>query len=193
MEIDRQLNVKSFRMTEIAHLLLAVRIQEGDTVIDATAGNGGDTVFLAQRVGDTGKVHAFDIQQQAIENTRKRLASHGLLHRVDLHHTSHTEIAQLETPVKAVVFNLGYLPGSDKRIITRPDTTCAAISAALTLLQAGGIIVAVLYQGHESGNEEATTVEKFARQLPNSDYIVSKYEHLNVSNDPPYVLVLGKR
>ena len=89
MSEDSRLNLRSFRMTDIAHLLLAARVQEGDTVIDATAGNGGDTVFLAQRVGDTGRVHAFDIQQLAIENTRKRLVSHRLLHRVDLHHTSH--------------------------------------------------------------------------------------------------------
>lgn len=181
------------RMTNIAHLLLGGRIEEGDTVVDATAGNGGDTVFLAQKVGDTGQVHAFDIQQQAIANTRKQLARHRLSHRVVLHHGSHTAITHMNTPIKAVVFNLGYLPGSDKRIVTQPETTCEAISAALSLLQPGGIIVIVLYRGHVGGEQEAAAVEKFVSQLSTPSYVVSRYEHLNVANVPPYVLAIEKR
>lgn len=180
------------RMTDMAHLLLAQCVKEGDTVIDATAGNGNDTVFLAQRVGDTGRVHAFDIQRQAIENTRERLDRHRLSHRVVLHHASHTEINQIDTSIKAVVFNLGYLPGSDKCIVTQPETTRAAISSALSLLQPGGMIVVVLYRGHEGGKKEASVVEQFVRRLPIPPYVVSRYNHLNVPNDPPYLLAIGK-
>lgn len=180
-------------MTDMAHLLLAHVVKEGDTVIDATAGNGHDTVFLAQRVGDSGKVHAFDIQRQAIENTRRRLEEWRLSHRVVLHHASHTNIAYMDSSIKATVFNLGYLPGSDKQIVTQAESTRAAVSAALPLLQPSGIVVLVQYRGHPGGEQEAAALEQFVRQLPSSAYVVSKYEHLNVPHNPPYVLVIEKR
>lgn len=177
-------------MTDIAHLLLAHVVKEGDTVIDATAGNGHDTVFLAQCVGDMGKVHAFDIQRQAIEKTRQQLAERGLSHRVVLHHKSHTEIAHLKSSITAVVFNLGYLPGSDKQVVTQAESTREAVSGALSLLQPGGIVVLVLYQGHPGGEQEAAALEQFVRKLPTPRYVVSKYKHLNVSHDSPFVLAI---
>lgn len=180
-------------MTEMAHLLLAQYVKEGDTVIDATAGNGNDTLFLAQRVGQSGKVHAFDIQRQAIESTREKLVEGKLSHRVSLHHTSHMNISQIDTPIKAAVFNLGYLPGSDKRIVTQAEVTREAVSASLSLLQPGGIIVIVLYQGHVGGIEEAIAVEQLACCLPTPTYTVSKYEHHNVAKTAPYVLAIEKR
>ena len=181
------------RMTDMAHLLLAQYVQEGDTVIDATAGNGYDTLFLAQKVGDAGIVHAFDVQREAIENTRERLKDHNLSHRVRLHHTTHTDISKLNTPVKAVVFNLGYLPGSDKEIVTQGATTCGAVAAALSLLQSGGAVVIVLYRGHAGGEQEAADVEAYVRQLSHSSYVVSKYEHINVSPTSPYILLIVKK
>lgn len=181
------------RMTGLAHLMLEKRVKEGDTVIDATAGNGHDTVFLAQKVGDAGKVHAFDIQEQAIMSTRKRLENEKLLHRVILHHASHTEIAHVGERIEAAVFNLGYLPGSDKAIITQPESTCAALAASLSLLRPGGIVVIVAYEGHEGGKREAAAVKQFAQKLPVDTYVVGQFEQINAQNNPPFLLVIEKR
>lgn len=185
--------MKTFpRMTDMAHLLLATRIEQGDRVVDATAGNGHDTLFLAEKVGDEGTVHAYDIQQQALANTRQRLDEHGLTHRVVLHLQSHTEIARLKEPIQVAVFNLGYLPGSDKQIITQPDSTCEAVEAARSLLREGGIIVIVVYPGHEGGAQEAAAVERYAEKLPASEYVVLKYAYINRA-DAPYIVAIEKK
>lgn len=180
------------RITDVAHQLLAARIERGDMVVDATAGNGHDTLFLAEKVGDEGTVHAYDIQEQALTNTEQRLDEHGLTHRVVFHLQSHTEIARLEEPIQAAVFNLGYLPGSDKQIITQPDSTCEAVEAARSLLREGGIIVIVIYPGHEGGAEEAEAVEQYAKKLPPSQYVVLKYAYIN-REGAPYIVAIEKK
>lgn len=180
------------RMTEVAHRLLEERINNGDVVVDATAGNGHDTVFLARLVGDKGKVHAYDIQEQALTNTRKKLQEQNLSHRVILHHASHTEIALLDTSIKAAVFNLGYLPGSDKSIVTQPETTAQAVDGAISLLTPGGIVVIVVYRGHEGGDREGAVVERLLGELSPSHYKVLKYAYINMPNNPPYLLAVEK-
>ena len=114
----------------------------GDTVVDATAGNGHDTVFLARLAGPSGQVHAFDVQEEAIRATRERLEKEGLLtSAVHLHLASHDRLAELVTgPVKAVGFNLGYLPGGDKKTITRTGCTLAALEQAAALIAPNGLL-----------------------------------------------------
>ena len=130
-----------------AHSLLRAHIREGDCVMDGTAGNGHDTLLLAQCVGKTGRVFAFDIQAVAIEATRARLAEHGLLPRVTLIQDGHQHAAQyIRPPLRAAVFNFGYLPHGDKNITTLPETSVAAVQAALDLLDKGRF--RVLRYGH---------------------------------------------
>ena len=122
-----------------AHSLLRAHIREGDCVMDGTAGNGHDTLLLAQCVGETGSVFAFDIQAAAIEATRARLAEHGLLPHVTLIQDGHQHAAQyIRQPLRAAVFNFGYLPHGDKNITTLPETSVAAVQAALNLLDTAG-------------------------------------------------------
>ena len=150
---------------------LAAVIGAGDYTVDATVGNGHDTLFLAGLVGDTGHVWGFDIQPAALENTRRQLAEHGLSRRVSLVEAGHEHLEQ-HLPVQArgklaaVMFNLGYLPGSDKQVTTRPDTTLAALQAALANLRPGGLLSVLAYRGHEGGLIEAGLVEDWllARQ-----------------------------
>lgn len=181
------------RITEEAHRLLAGRIRSGDTVVDATAGNGHDTLFLAQLVGDGGLVYAYDVQEQAIAATAERLTAARVQNRVQLHHASHEEIAFIQGEIQAVVFNLGYLPGSDKAMITKADSTLGAIQAALHRLSRGGIIVLVIYRGHEGGEEEAHQIEKYATSLPIAEYMVLRYEYINPDNRPPYIIAIEKK
>ena len=111
-------------------------VRPGDTVIDATMGNGHDTLMLASLVGQTGRVIGFDVQHQAVESSRKLLEDNGVIDRCTLYETGHEHIAELvKGPVRAAVFNLGWLPGGDKSVTTRWETTRAAVSAALSLVE----------------------------------------------------------
>ena len=138
----------NFQITEYCHHILEEYIEEGDICIDATAGNGGDTEFLCQKVGETGNVYAFDVQEMAISHTRERLERANLSTRAKLIHDGHEKMqTYVKEEVKAITFNFGYLPGSDHKIATHPSTSLAAIESALNLLKKGGIINLCIYSG----------------------------------------------
>ncbi len=159
-------------LTEQAQAFISGHIQEGDGVIDATVGNGHDTAFLARLVGAGGKVFGFDIQPAAIETAREKLARLGLARRVEWICDCHGKLARhipedWHGRIQAVMINLGYLPGSDKRITTHPRTTLAALSQALDLLSPTGRISIIAYTGHGGGQEEANAIGQWlATQLP---------------------------
>jgi len=185
--------MKLQRVLQYAQQLLKDNIKEGDTVVDATAGNGHDTLFLAQLVGDEGQVYAFDVQKEAVDATLLRLLDHGLEHRALVLNKGHEEVTQfVHKPVTAAIFNLGYLPGSNHDIITRPNTTIQAIENILKLLKVGGLIVLVIYHGHPGGKEERDKVIDYVSQLPQKYVHVLKYAFLNQQNDPPFVIALEK-
>ena len=172
---------------------LKTAVTEGDIAVDATAGNGHDTRFLAQHVGDDGFVHAFDVQKQAVDATLHRLLDNALEHRALVLKDGHENVAKyVNKPVAGAIFNLGYLPGSDHEVITRPNTTIQALESLLKLLKIGGIIVLVIYHGHEGGKEERDEVIRFVSELPQKYIHVLRYEFLNQKNDPPFVIALEK-
>lgn len=178
-----------------AHDLLNRTIQLGDTVVDATCGNGNDTLFLSELVGTTGHVYAFDIQEQAIETTRELLQNNER-NNVTLIHDSHALIERYideATTLAAGVFNLGYLPRSDKAIITKPDSTIQAIETLLPLLKKNGLLVLVVYAGHPGGMEEKNAVVQFVSQLEQQQYFVLKYGFINLVNEPPFVIAIEKK
>ncbi|QDP99842.1 rRNA methyltransferase [Lysinibacillus fusiformis] len=185
--------MKLQRVLQYAQQLLTDAIEVGDTVVDATAGNGHDTLFLAQLVGDDGQVFAFDVQKSAVDATLYRLLDNALEHRALVLHTGHEHVAKhVQKPVTAAIFNLGYLPGSDHDIITKPNTTILAITDLLQLLKIGGIIVLVIYHGHPGGKEERDAVIEYVSHLPQKYVHVLKYEFLNQQNDPPFIIALEK-
>ncbi|MCW9089532.1 MAG: methyltransferase domain-containing protein [Gammaproteobacteria bacterium] len=164
-------------LVQQAHTALAAILREGDVVIDATVGNGHDTLFLAQQVGESGTVYGFDIQQQALDIAYARLQEAGLERRTSLYHAGHEAMAvvlpqSLAGRLKAVVFNLGYLPGGDKVRTTAIHTTLAALEQARELLAPGGGISVLAYTGHPGGREEAETVKAWAHTLPPDYYKV---------------------
>lgn len=181
-----------------AHKLIEERVQIGEEAIDATAGNGVDTAFLAGLVGPEGRVYAFDIQQQALEHTVARLAKQQSAAQVQLHLHNHADMLRILPPdrmerIAAVMFNLGYLPGEEHATITRADSTLTALQAASTLLRRGGIITIVLYTGHPGGMEEAEAVERWAAELPQEQFQVLQYKFLNQIHHPPYLIAIEKR
>jgi SAM-dependent methyltransferase len=177
----------------LAHLLIRRFVRPGDHVIDATCGNGHDTLLLAELAGSSGRVWAFDIQQEALEATAARLAEDGRLDVVVLVHSGHEGMAeQCRGPVKAVVFNLGYLPGGDRTVITRPESTCAGVEQSLELLQPGGVVIITLYPGHEGGQQERTALETRLAQLPPAGFPVWRMGQINAPATAPYVILIQK-
>lgn len=172
------------RVTERAHNVVREAVRAGDWVIDATVGNGHDTAFLAECVGRSGRVFGFDIQAAALASAAERL---GPLPQVSFIQAGHEGLtaqlpADAEGRITAVMFNLGYLPGSDKEVVTRPDTTLRAIAQALKLLAVGGVITLVLYSGHPGGAEEAEAVRRFAGGL---DEMLAATEYSPAPPDKP--------
>ncbi len=190
--------MKLDRILPFAKVLLKKAIHVGDVAVDATLGNGYDTAFLAELVGDTGKVYGFDVQEQAIESSKERLMQQNLLKRVTLFHSGHEHLASFipisdHGKVTGAVFNLGYLPGSDKRIVTRPETTIAAISQLLEIMASEGIIVLVIYHGHDGGATERDALLKYCRGLDQRYAQVLQYQFINQQHNPPFIVAIEKK
>lgn len=179
---------------DFVHATIRQVVQAGDTVVDATAGNGYDTLFLASLVGSTGKVVAFDIQPAAILSTRAKLESAGMSERVELIQADHEYMNEyIDSEVCAIMFNLGYLPGANKNCTTTAITTLKAMQAGLAYLAPNGILAAVIYPGHEQGKIEAEAVLSWAGKLPQQQISVLQYAFINRVHNAPFALLLQKR
>ncbi|WP_313894493.1 class I SAM-dependent methyltransferase [Psychrobacillus sp.] len=181
------------RVLPFSQELLTRVIEPGNSVVDATAGNGHDTVFLAELVGEKGHVYAFDVQVEAIQSTAEKLQQANLETRATLILDGHENVASyVETEIAAAIFNLGYLPGSNQEIVTKGASTIQAIEAILHKLKIGGIIVLVVYHGHPGGEDEKNSLMDYVRELPQSYVHVLSYQFLNQQNNPPFIIALEK-
>jgi len=187
---------KRWIAVEIARDRILKRLDFGDVAIDATAGNGNDTLWLANAVGSQGHVYAFDIQKEAIELARKKLDRAGCSKRVSLIHECHSRI-QENIPrnklAKAIVFNLGYLPKGEKSLITQSKTTIEALETSLNLLQPEGMLSIVAYPGHPGGKEETEALLDWYENIDTDQY--TKQSTANPSGNPksPIIFFLTKR
>ena len=184
------------RLTERVHHDLAQVLQHGDCAIDATAGNGHDTLFLAQQVGIHGKVFAFDIQPTALEQTKLRLQEHQLLDGVQLYLSNHAHMAQhipahLHGSIRAITFNLGYLPGAEHHIQTQASDTEEALKQAVKLLAVDGILSILAYTGHEGGREEADRVQAWI-QTQQPYFNIQQHIPKNTLKSPPEYTYMRK-
>lgn len=181
------------RALELSHEYVTDIIKEGDIVIDCTAGNGNDTLFLAARVGVSGKVYSFDIQETAINNTRNKLAENNLLSLVELVHDSHQNIDQyVNDSIKCAMYNLGYLPNGDHNIVTRSETTIYSLDKVLNLLCVGGIVTIAIYYGHKGGLDEKNAIFDYVQKLDQSYFVVQKIEFMNMINEPPILIIIER-
>lgn len=181
---------------DLAHAYWSQLIRVGDHVVDATCGNGHDTAVLCQLAlsAHSGRVYAFDIQLAAILTTQTRLTAllpATTLPRLSLHHTCHSHLAEIIPAghIKAFVYNLGYLPGSNKEITTHRDTTLKSLQAAQTLLQPGGIISIMCYEGHAEGAQEQETLLRYAAQLPSDEWNCCHHTWKNRQKGPSLLLL----
>jgi SAM-dependent methyltransferase len=177
----------------LSHLFLQRTVCQGDVVVDATCGKGHDTLYLARLVGSEGKVWAFDVQNEAVTAAEELLSGEGCLPWVRLVHAGHERIAEhVGEPVRAVVFNLGFLPGREEGAVTRPETTLAALEQSTELLLPGGIIAIAIYTGHPGGSEEAAAVGQWSARLPARIFNAWQSHQLNRSAAAPYLVLIEK-
>jgi len=153
----------SHDVTALAHEWITPALSTGAMAVDATTGAGRDTLFLSRAVGSSGRVHAFDIQPQALAGARASLTAAGLAGRVRWHLECHSRAARSIEPARpdAIMFNLGWLPGGDRAVVTRPQTTITALDALAAQLRTGGRLSVIAYRGHAGGSEEATAVSEW--------------------------------
>lgn len=169
-------------------------IEPGDTVVDATLGNGHDTCMLARMVGENGHVIGFDIQPDAVASAQSRLEQEGLLTRCKLHVLGHQHMAEVvKEPVRTVTFNLGWLPGGDKSITTHWETTRQALDAALELLLPMGVCTICAYPGHAAGDEERRALIDYLSALRPQSFNVLHQRFLNAGAGAPECFVVQKQ
>ena len=177
-----------------AHEFIARHVGKGEFCMDATAGNGGDTKFLAKLVGPTGRVLAFDIQEQAVTNTRIAMEQEGYGDFVQVVLDSHSNMDNYAQPntVDCIVFNFGWLPGGDHTIYTTASTSIPAIEKALTLLKKGGFISLCIYYGGVSGYEERDALLEYLKTIDQYAYTVLLTQFANRRKDPPIPVFIIK-
>ncbi len=184
--------------THFSHKLWSTFLKVGDYAIDATAGNGHDTLFLAQHIlsDSKGKLVAFDIQKEALEQTQKLLNDKclpSLLSRIELKLASHWQMKEHCKPgAQLIVFNLGYLPGGDKNITTLTKTTLESLDQALELLHIQGVLSITCYPGHLEGQKESSAVLEWAKAL-SRNYNCSQHHWINRSKTSPFLLLIQKK
>lgn len=190
--------MKLERILPFARNLLESAVKPGDIAVDATVGNGHDTIFLANLVGSTGRVYGFDIQDEALMSCKTKLREHELQDQVTLFHTGHENMMEVIPPlhfgkITGAIFNLGYLPGGDKNIVTVPQTTIEAINQLLEIMAPEGIIVIVIYHGHPEGAVERDYLLRYVKALDQNIAHVLEYRFINQKNNPPFIVAIEKR
>jgi predicted methyltransferase len=190
--------MKLEKVLPFARTLLEKAISPGDIIVDATIGNGHDTVWLANLVGEHGHVYGFDIQEDALQNSKHRLEVHQLVDRVTLFKMGHEHLSACiplthHGKVAASIFNLGYLPGGDKTLVTKPVSTISAIKQLLTIMAPEGVLVLVIYHGHPGGAFERDSLLKYVEGIDQHKADVLQYRFINQINDPPFIIAIQKR
>ncbi len=181
------------RLLDLQKQLILSHLGEGDVAVDFTMGNGYDTEFLSKTVGERGHVYAFDIQEQAVASTAAHLRKSGCPDNYTLIHASHHTVKDyVKGPIKAGMFNLGYLPGGDKSITTMRATTMPAIEAAIELLGPKSILSVAIYPGHEEGDAEGKMVSEYLSTLDRFRVSVAQIKIINSPTSPYFMVVETK-
>ena len=188
------MNRQDYQITSWCRRMIQEHVQAGDLCIDATMGNGNDTEYLCRLTGPKGRVIAFDIQEEAVLHTKRRLQEKLSYYNYELHLDSHCHMDQYAVPgtVSCIVFNLGYLPGGDHKVATKAETTLAALEQGLLLLKQGGVMSVCIYSGGDTGFEEKDAIMEYLKTLDNKKYLVIVSSYYNRPNHPPIPVQIVK-
>jgi tRNA1(Val) A37 N6-methylase TrmN6 len=189
--------MKRISLLNTAHDLIKDTLRPGDIAIDATVGNGHDTLLLAEQVGSSGHIYGFDIQQAAIDSTLEKFRHTQLSDYLTLIHASHADMdakipAHLHGKIRAIMFNLGYLPGGDKSVITLSDSTLTALIIASRILAVQGLITLLAYPGHQGGDIETDQVKNWCEQLNPEQFEVSTIYSTEHKDSAPRLFAIRK-
>lgn len=169
-------------------------IKEDSIVVDATIGNGYDTLFLRKQLSNEGFLYGFDIQKKAIEVTKDRLIKNACYNGVKLIHDGHENFKKyIETPVDIILYNLGYLPKGDKDITTESKKTLESVKEGMSLLKSAGVIFITVYPGHLPGALELKVLSDYFKTINQKEYAVMKVDFINYKNKPPVVFMIERR
>ncbi len=174
-----------------SHKTLRPYLTDACISLDATMGNGHDTLFLARH---SAKVYAFDIQASAVHSTRERLQKTEYINRCTLFHAGHETITSRlpETEkLDAIMFNLGYLPYADKTIITQISSTLTALNAALHHLSENGIISIIAYPGHQGGETEMQAIINWYQSLDSQRYAITLIHSQQETPQSPRLFIIN--
>lgn len=177
-------------------LILPHYVHGDMTVVDATLGNGHDALKLYQCLGVGGQLYGFDIQAEALKASQERLSKVPHLATYQFFQANHGDISHYlpaNTELAFAIFNLGYLPGGDKTLITKPQTTLQALDWLLDHLKAQGLIMISSYTGHPGGLDEYEALKNYLKQLPQNKYQVSEVSFINQSHHPPHLFTIERR
>ena len=174
--------------------LIEGALYDGARAVDATLGNGHDCLWLCGLVGEGGYVYGFDVQEVAVENSRRRLQEAGVESRATLLLDGHQNMLNHieKGSIDAVMFNLGWLPGAQHGVTTQTSTTLQAVNAALDVLKEEGILTICVYPGHDEGAREREALLTWARSLDEKSYDTMLRCYLNQSKDPPLMIAVKK-
>ena len=186
--------MRKLQITAWCQAMIRMQAPRGGFYIDATMGKGNDTLLLCELAGETGKVLAFDVQEMALDATRKRLEEHGMADRAELILNGHEhmdEYAETET-ADIICFNFGYLPGGDHNVSTKAKTSIEAIEKGLKILKHGAMMSLCIYSGGDTGFEEKEALLAYLKKLPSKEYTVIVNEYYNRENNPPLPVFVFK-
>lgn len=180
------------RATMLNNILMKFYIHSGMKVIDATIGNGNDTEFLLNNVGKSGFVYGFDIQEEAIKNTENRIKKFD---NYKLYKDSHENLDKYfeNESIDFIIYNFGYLPKYDKKIMTKARTSLKSVKKSLEILKSNGILSLVFYPGHEEGEKEYKLIREYLTTLDQKKYNVLETDFINQINNPPILIVVEKK
>ena len=187
-------DVKYGKIVDFVHMLIRESYEGRSELsfVDATCGNGFDALFLCKVAGVFGQVMAFDIQDQAIGRTTTLLEANLDYNNYKIIKDSHEFIDKyLTDKIDVALFNLGYLPFSDKEVTTTPEVTVNAINKILSLLKDDGRVYITTYISHDSG-KEIKEINQFLMNLNKKDYNVINVRIINKENTPPELFIIEK-
>lgn len=191
----RRLRVPDLTAVQLVHRLLSGMLAPGGLYLDATCGNGHDTLFLCGLAGPDGRVLGLDIQSEAVRATNALLARNGMEAVGQAVEADHADLARFAPPGSAdcVMFNFGWLPGASHAVHSQADNSLRALQAGLDTLKPGGVLSAILYSGKVIGDSEKRAALEFFRALPLSRYTVLVCEFANWAEDAPLPCLVIKR
>jgi hypothetical protein len=183
------------RTTSVAHDILAGPVACARVLVDATAGNGYDTLFLANGSNADAKIFSFDIQESAIIATRARVSGAcAAAGKIKFVNDCHSKIGEyVSEEIDIAMFNLGYLPGADHDITTNADTSLIAISTVCKMLSRGGILSVMVYQNHIGGEVECEAIHGLLASLPSDEFLISQYQMINTKTKPTILFLIERR